>query len=57
MPYLQALLGKADEPLATAPDIQLLERIGQNGEKDDTQLKAAKSDRKVTLSAYWNAGL
>ncbi|MEZ4484996.1 MAG: hypothetical protein R2864_10525 [Syntrophotaleaceae bacterium] len=27
-PYLQALLGKADELLATAPDIRLLERIG-----------------------------
>ncbi|OEU60805.1 MAG: antibiotic biosynthesis monooxygenase [Desulfuromonadales bacterium C00003094] len=28
MPYLQALLGKAEELLATAPDIQLMERIG-----------------------------
>ncbi len=27
-PYLQALLGKAEELLAADPDIQLLERIG-----------------------------
>jgi quinol monooxygenase YgiN len=28
MPYLQALLGQAEELFAEPPDIQLLERIG-----------------------------
>jgi len=51
MPYLQALLGKADDLRATAPDIQgETDRLNRKKEVK-TDWKAARGDRKVALSA------